>query len=103
MKPMNLIITLVTAICVWTTSAAADEIVVGAARTADYLPLLSGKRVALLSNHTGMVGNEHTLDIMLRSGINVTTIFSPEHGFRGKADALALRWRQPYAGANHHG
>ena len=87
MKPMNLIITLVTAICVWTTSAAADEIVVGAARTVDYLPLLSGKRVALLSNHTGMVGNEHTLDIMLRSGINVTTIFSPEHGFRGKADA----------------
>jgi uncharacterized protein YbbC (DUF1343 family) len=34
-----------------------------------------------------MVGDKHTLDIMLENGINVTTIFSPEHGFRGKADA----------------
>ncbi|MDE5838235.1 MAG: DUF1343 domain-containing protein, partial [Paramuribaculum sp.] len=34
-----------------------------------------------------MVGDEHTLDLMLRHGVNVTTIFSPEHGFRGTADA----------------
>lgn len=63
------------------------EVTVGAARTTEYAPLLKGKRVALLSNHTGMVGDEHTLDLMLRNGINVTTIFSPEHGFRGNADA----------------
>lgn len=65
----------------------AAEIQVGAAQTKEYIPLLKGKRVALLSNHTGMVGSEHTLDIMLRKGVNVTTIFSPEHGFRGNADA----------------
>lgn len=59
----------------------------GAEQTEKYIPLLKGKRVALLSNHTGMVGDRHTLDIMLDSGINVTTIFSPEHGFRGTADA----------------
>ncbi|MDE7452064.1 MAG: DUF1343 domain-containing protein [Paramuribaculum sp.] len=63
------------------------EVEVGAARIADYKPMLAGKRVALLSNHTGMVGKEHTLDLMLRNGLNVTTIFSPEHGFRGTADA----------------
>ena len=34
-----------------------------------------------------MVGDRHTLDIMLDSGINVVNIFSPEHGFRGTADA----------------
>ena len=68
-------------------SASAQDVVVGAARTSEYLPMLKGKRVALFSNHTGMVGNKHTLDIMLESGLNVTTIFSPEHGFRGKADA----------------
>jgi uncharacterized protein YbbC (DUF1343 family) len=34
-----------------------------------------------------MVGNKHTLDIMLENGVNVVTIFSPEHGFRGTADA----------------
>lgn len=68
-------------------SVSAQDVVVGAARTSEYLPMLKGKRVALFSNHTGMVESMHTLDIMLESGINVTTIFSPEHGFRGKADA----------------
>lgn len=68
-------------------SDAEEAVRVGAARTEMYIPLLKGKRVALLSNHTGMVGDRHTLDIMLDSGINVTTIFSPEHGFRGTADA----------------
>ncbi len=63
------------------------QIRVGAESTDEYIPLLRGKRVALLSNHTGMVGGKHVLDLMLEKGINVTTIFSPEHGFRGKADA----------------
>lgn len=67
--------------------AAGEEVTVGAARTECYLPLLKGKRVALLSNHTGMVGDKHTLDVMLDNGVNVTTLFSPEHGFRGTADA----------------
>lgn len=64
-----------------------DSVIVGAARLDSYLLLLQGKRVALFSNHTGMVGNRHTLDLMLENGINVTTLFSPEHGFRGTADA----------------
>lgn len=59
----------------------------GAERTDEYLPRLEGLRVALFSNHTGMVGDRHTLDVMLDGGVNVTTIFSPEHGFRGTADA----------------
>lgn len=59
----------------------------GAEQTDIYVPLLKGKKIALLSNHTGMVGDKHTLDVMLENGLNVTTIFSPEHGFRGKADA----------------
>lgn len=65
----------------------AQDVVVGAARLDSYIPMLKGKRVALLSNHTGMIGDKHTLDVMLENGVNVTTIFSPEHGFRGKADA----------------
>ena len=72
-----------------TTQAAQGEtpVVVGAARTERYVPLLQGKRIALLSNQTGMVGDRHVLDIMLEKGLQVTTIFSPEHGFRGTADA----------------
>ena len=67
-----------------------STVIVGAERTSNYLPLLKGKRIALLSNQTGVVGpkhDKHTLDLMLELGLNVTTIFSPEHGFRGKADA----------------
>lgn len=67
-----------------------STVIVGAERTSKYLPLLKGKRIALLSNQTGVVGpkhDKHTLDLMLELGLNVTTIFSPEHGFRGKADA----------------
>lgn len=67
--------------------AAYAEVRVGAAQTDKYFPLLEGRRVALFSNHTGMVGDKHTVDLMLDGGINVVTLFSPEHGFRGTADA----------------
>ena len=69
------------------TGAPSGDVVLGAARTSEYVPLLKGKRVALFSNQTGMVGDKHTLDLMLENGVNVVTIFSPEHGFRGTADA----------------
>ena len=75
------------AMCATAAQAKDAEVVMGAARTDTYVPMLKGKRIALLSNMTGMVGNKHTLDIMLENGLNVTTIFSPEHGFRGTADA----------------
>lgn len=63
------------------------EVTVGAALTEKYLPALKDKKVALYSNHTGTVGDKHTLDVLLENGIDVVTIFSPEHGFRGNADA----------------
>lgn len=71
-------------------SRVTKAVIVGAERTSQYITLLKGKRIALLSNQTGVVGpkhDKHTLDLMLEMGLNVTTIFSPEHGFRGKADA----------------
>ncbi len=62
-------------------------VITGAEQTKAFLPILKNKRIALFSNHTGMVGNKHTLDILLENKINVVAIFSPEHGFRGNADA----------------
>lgn len=85
MKLKHIITTIIIAL-----SAIADaaDVVVGAARPDIYMPLLEGKRVALLSNHTGMVDSAtHTLDALIANRINVTTILSPEHGFRGTADA----------------
>ena len=68
-------------------SAQVPPVILGAEQTKAYLPILKNKRVALFSNHTGMVGNKHTLDILLENKINVVAVFSPEHGFRGTADA----------------
>ena len=68
-------------------SAQIPPVILGAEQTKAYLPMLKNKRVALFSNHTGMVGNKHTLDILIENKVNVVAIFSPEHGFRGTADA----------------
>lgn len=62
-------------------------VVTGAEQTNAYLKLLKGKRVALFSNQSGVVGDKLTLDVLLENHVNVVEIFSPEHGFRGKADA----------------
>ena len=37
-----------------------------------------------------VVYGPHLLDVLLEKGVNVTAIFSPEHGFRGTADAGEL-------------
>ena len=65
----------------------AQRVVMGDEQTDAYLPILKNKRIALFSNHTGMIGDKHLLDVLLEQGIDVVAIFSPEHGFRGKADA----------------
>lgn len=64
-----------------------EDIKVGAERTSQYFNSLKGKKIALFSNHTGMVGEKHTLDLLVENRFNVVAIFSPEHGFRGTSDA----------------
>jgi len=60
---------------------------VGAERTSFYLNKLEGKRVGIVANHTAMIKNTHLVDSLLSLKINVVKVFSPEHGFRGDADA----------------
>ena len=64
-----------------------NRVIVGAESTSEYFPLLKNKRIGVFTNHTGRVGEEHLVDLLHRSGFNIVTIFSPEHGFRGNADA----------------
>lgn len=67
---------------------ASAQLRLGADRTEFYVPLLRGKRVGLLSNHTGVTSDgTHVLDVLRREGVDVRVLFSPEHGFRGTADA----------------
>lgn len=66
----------------------ATDIITGAQRVDKYLPLVKNKRVCVLSNQTGMVTNKtHVLDTLVSLGVKVSCIMSPEHGFRGDADA----------------
>lgn len=107
------------------------RVVLGDERFGEYQPLLQGKRVAVFSNQTGIVGDkvtgskladalaeyggcfprkrvdeislipftepsvpggkieygQHIVDALIEKGVDVKAIFSPEHGFRGNADA----------------
>ena len=64
-----------------------ERVILGDEQTSEYFPILKDKRIAIFSNHTGMIGDKHLLDILLENKFNVVAIFSPEHGFRGDADA----------------
>ena len=66
---------------------ACSQVIVGADQTADYLPILSGKRVGVVANQTSVIGQTHLVDTLLNIGINIKCVFGPEHGFRGTADA----------------
>ena len=68
-------------------SGAQKRIVPGAERMDVYLPFLQGKSVAVMANQTSVVGHTNLVDTLVKRGIRVVKIFSPEHGFRGNADA----------------
>ena len=67
----------------------AGKITPAAERPELYLPLLKGKNIAVVVNHSSLVKKRHLVDTLLKHGIKVKKIFAPEHGFRGKADAGA--------------
>jgi len=87
-----------------------QPIVVGANQTEKYLSLLEGKKVAIVGNQTSVIFKHpnvtaqltqqkqtsthtlytHLVDSLLSKNINITKVFAPEHGFRGKADAAEL-------------
>lgn len=85
------------------TSAEANEkaqhqdLILGANRTVAYLPLLENKRVGIVGNPSSLIFNgilpngektyTHLVDSLLSRKVNIVKVFSPEHGFRGTADA----------------
>jgi len=54
------------------------DILTGADRTEAYLPLLKGKRVGLIVNQTSEINGVLLPDTLLKLGVNVVKIFSPE-------------------------
>ena len=67
------------------------KIIVAANQTAEYLDLLKGKKVGVVANQTSVIfkgdTHVHLVDSLVSLDVDVTKVFAPEHGFRGKADA----------------
>jgi len=62
----------------------------GADQPEVYLPLLKNKTVGIVTNQTGLMSDRtHLVDFLVQNNINIKSIFAPEHGFRGNADAGA--------------
>ncbi|HEY0740828.1 MAG TPA: exo-beta-N-acetylmuramidase NamZ domain-containing protein, partial [Chryseosolibacter sp.] len=70
-------------------SSLENTIQTGAEQLDKYLPLIKGKRVAMLANQTTIIGKRHLVDSLKTLGVNIVKVFGPEHGFRGKASAGA--------------
>ncbi len=63
------------------------EVIPAAENIAEYYDLLKGKKIGLVVNQTSTINNKHLVDSLLELKLNIKTIFAPEHGFRGNADA----------------
>lgn len=64
----------------------------GAQQTEAYISILKSKKIGIVANQTSVISktnnnNIHLVDSLQQLGIDIATVFSPEHGFRGKADA----------------
>lgn len=63
------------------------DVTLGVAKVKEWLPLVKNKSVALVANHTSLIGRTHLADTMLSLNVRLKKVFAPEHGFRGMADA----------------
>ena len=70
-----------------TSKSQPTPILTGAEQLDLLLPKIQGKRIALLVNHTATIGKTHLVDTLQKRAVNIKKILSPEHGFRGNADA----------------
>lgn len=72
------------------------DIVLGAEQYEQYVTFLKGKTIAMVVNQTSRIPipasadktkTVHLVDFLKGKGMDIKTIFAPEHGFRGTADA----------------
>jgi len=66
-----------------------QNLVLGSEKVKDYYPYIKEQRVAVVGNQTSMIHQTHLVDSLISLGVEVVKVFSPEHGFRGQADAGA--------------
>jgi uncharacterized protein YbbC (DUF1343 family) len=70
-------------------SCAQETLQLGAEQTDKYFPMLNNKSIGVVGNQSSLIGTTHLVDSLLSAKLQVVKVFSPEHGFRGTADAGA--------------
>lgn len=77
--------------CSHTDHPESGPVTLGAERLlTDYRPLVEGKRVGIITNHSAVAGPDtlHLIDLVHDDpDVTITALFGPEHGLRGQADA----------------
>ena len=72
------------------TSAYSQNIIPGSERTNLYIDKLLDKKVAVIANNTSIIRSNnldiHLIDTLIKRGVKIEKIFSPEHGFLGDKD-----------------
>ena len=72
------------------TSAYSQNIIPGSERTNLYIDKLLDKKVAVIANNTSVIRSNnsdiHLIDTLIKRGVKIEKVFSPEHGFRGDKD-----------------
>ena len=72
------------------TSAYSQSIIPGSERTNLYIDKLLDKKVAVIANNTSVIRSNdsdiHLIDTLIKRGVKIEKIFSPEHGFLGDKD-----------------
>ena len=80
---------LVTLSC--SSSMSQKRILPGALLQDQYVPLLIEKKVGVVAHQASLIqksnSSQHLVDFLLDKNIDIHSIFAPEHGFRGTADA----------------
>ncbi|HPS63078.1 MAG TPA: DUF1343 domain-containing protein, partial [Bacteroidales bacterium] len=69
--------------------AGPDRVVPAAERTGLYFPLMQGKRIGLVANSASRAGRQDLAGFLAGKGVQVSVIFSPEHGYYLSAEAGA--------------
>lgn len=67
----------------------AQKLVLGAERIDKILKTIDNKNIAIVGNQTSIVNQVHLVDTLISLNQKITSVFSPEHGFRGVEDAGA--------------
>ncbi len=65
----------------------AQNIIVGAEKDNFYIDLLLNKRIGVVVNQTSIAHGKPLVKFLLSEDVNVVKIFTPEHGYKGSADA----------------